>query len=579
MLLIGLLATEGHAGQVRGIRSLTTDPITPRGGVLMLPLGAKRAGDGWPDRLHLTLDDGSVLVGTVAWFHRIPDDDRRPRGWTDEASSLVVRAIRESDDTSVRGTGLPYLLVRVPWNADGRIRLARQMGGQTLNPQWKDPSRPYAGIALPGADTPPLPFDAGPHRPDAQSPFAYWRWVLLADSLDLRPPGLDRYGPVGALVAEHYADLWRIALHRLGSSSPGIAETVRDHLTRICLDGRRPFAAWTTDQAELSALLSMLLDFRRRDELVQRDALAWLDSRLPLLAWPEAEQGSSVTVAVVNRGFRSVIARMRWHDSTEVPTAQELPPGVLTRLRIERPPLPEPDPALGPMSPAEPERQTLEIQADLQTLRLAFGRRVSRVGPPGAVFPTFRPALRLAEVQSLRQRTVAEDRLTSMHVRKRAGRWEVFIECRRPATGADRLAGSLTRFRRPEEIRGVEAVILQIGPPGEPTLSVAIPEVGPPHFYGSEPNGLEAYRSSFADRWLCRVVLPSSVLVGTGAIEVTTVGPSGELAFRPAVAVPLRLGARRAHGDGDAVETTPSTSAPWCQNPGHGTLDLSAWPK
>jgi hypothetical protein len=166
-----------------------------------------------------------------------------------------------------------------------------------------------------------------------------------------------------------------------------------------------------------------------------------------------------------------------------------------------------------------------------------------------------RPALTLAEAQSGRQRGVAPQRSTQVQVRRLAGRWEIFVECRRP--GGPAAPGELSPWL--ERMRGVEAVMLLLG--GHPApVQLTVPESGPWRIWlGADDGTLEVHRRSYAEAWFCRVSLPASWMSNAEG--------SGR----------LLVGAVRSHGDGRALETGPYAALPWEPDPGRAVIDTSAW--
>ena len=212
---VGVVVTPRAAeGDVSGIRSRIAEPIAIRGGVLMVPLAADRPGDQWPRTMTLTLSGGRRVEGLVAWVETAA---RGPSGWADDPRGLAVRSIDPADDTSQPGSGTPYLLARLPADGRGQLRLARRK----INPSWHDPPPRYGGLPsksgtdaaqrVPDYVSRRLEVGRRPDRPDPDSPFEYWRWVLLAQRLGMAPPSPRSYpSQVQRLVAIHYADLWRL---------------------------------------------------------------------------------------------------------------------------------------------------------------------------------------------------------------------------------------------------------------------------------------------------------------------------------------------------------------------------------
>jgi hypothetical protein len=560
--LAATLAAAAHADPARGIRALTPNPVAPRGGVLMLPLAAEQPGRDWPATIPLELSDGLVLEGTVLWIHPRAAAPGRARLWTDDPMELAVRAIAPDDDTSRPTGGAPYLAARLPADGAGPIRLGRQI----LEPTWRDPNVSCTGRPLPGADRPEMFLTAVPDRPDPDSPFEYWRWVLLADRIELRPPPTDRFGPVGALVAEHYANLWRIGLAHLGARNPGVAASARDALTRICDDGRQPFAAWIAGTADPSRLLGMLLDFDARDEILAREALAWVESWPTLLVWTEVESGDEVRLAIVNRGFRGVVARLRWENvPNDPPVAAELRPGRLTRVTIARPVLP-------PRSPVEldapglPEQHVLLLTAEATRLRIGVGAPTISLRPPGGIFPMLRPALTLTDVQAGRQLPADPATATFAHLRRRGARWEMFFDCRRPAQAPPGPYDRAPQESDLDVVRGLEAVTLIIGSHDEPDMILTVPEHGAYELRAGMDDGtLTVHRESFDDRWHCRIVLPDSAL------------PPPHAGYDDEPPRLISVSALRTHGGGGGMETTPVATVPWNRAPAPAVLRLDTW--
>ncbi|MCP3902944.1 MAG: hypothetical protein GY715_04845 [Planctomycetes bacterium] len=561
-VLAAALTAPLHGAPVRGIRALTPAPIAPRGGVLMLPLTAERPGRGWPATVPIELHDGTLIDGTVIWIHPRAAEPGRARLWTDDPAALAVRAVAPDDDTSRPTGGAPYLVARLPADGDGALRLGRQ----TLNPTWRDPDVSCTGLPLPGDDRPEMFLTAMPDRPDPDSSFEYWRWVLLADRIDLRPPAAGRYGAVGSLVAEHYADLWRIALAQLGRRHPGVAASARDALTRICDDGRQPFAAWVAGTSEPARLLGMLLDFNADENMLAREVLAWVESWPTLLVWTEVESGDSVRLAIVNRGSRPTVARFHWEDAPhDPPVAAELRPGWLTRVTITRPEAPPPSP-VGLATRGLPEEHVLQLNSESLRLRIGVGAATIDLRPPGGIFPVLRPALTLADVQAGRQFPVNPATATLAHLRRRGAHWEMFFECRRPVDVPDGTGKLVPLEPDLDAVRTLEAVTLILGDQDEPDLVLTVPEHGTYQLRAGNDDGtLAVHRQSFDDRWHCRIVIPDSAL------------PPPRSGYEDEPPRHLRVSALRSHGGRAGLETTPVATVPWRRTPAPAVLRLDTW--
>lgn len=526
-----LLAAPARADRAGGLRPAADEVVVAPGGAIFLPLGAERPGDRWPARVDAWLADGTRISGHVAWVSR----GAARRSFAERAVPLTIRPIRDDDDTAdPQRPGVPYLVAALPAEAvPGPVRLL----GEEVQLRWHSARRPYSSFPLPAPDAPRLEVSRGDDRPDPDDPFEHWRWVLLGDRLDRRAPALERFDPISALVAQHHADLWRIALARIAEESPAIAATCRDLLTATARDGDRPFAAWTTDPAALARLLDLGLDATQHPTTIAREALAWCDAREPLLLWADQETGPQVVIWAVNRTPQPIIARWRWLEEETIPVAVELAPGRLDRIIVDRPAERAGDVARG----SAPTR-TLRLETDRRRIDLAVAAPVVPARPPACAMPPFRPTLILAEIEAGRQAAVDPTRATSMQIRLAGDAWEVFFECRRPAAAQ----GS------------GESITLLVGPRNALGRSIVVPEIGDPVVRGDDRTPT-VHRRSWEDRWYARIVLPLSWLA-----------PDPD-----SLAVPF--GALRRHGDGDAVETTPTAALPWRPDPGRVAVDLYAW--
>jgi hypothetical protein len=532
-VVVAALTAATAGDPVRGIRSAVVDPSAVRGGVLMVPLQAQRPGDRWPATITVQFDDGRKIQGTVAWLQPAPIEP--DAGWTVDPGGLVVRPVEPADDTSRRGVGTPVLLVRLPDDGSGSLDL----DGQTLQPTWwSAPPRPTQERMRRASRL---------DRPDPLSPFEHWRWALLGERLDMAPPAPDDLPETGALVAEHLAGLWHVGLARLAAVSPAVADRCRDLLTRICRDGYTDIAAWVSNPAQTSALLSILLDRRRSDRALQRDAQAWTDAQDPLLPWIESDHGDAVSMAIINRGEQPIVARFAWLTPQDIPIAMELAPGELTPVRIDRP--------RGDGS--DPGEAVLVVSAGGRERRLPVAPGLSIALPPAAFQRALRPPVTLADLETGRRRTVEAERSTEVQLRRRQGRWEIFFDCRRPS-GAARPGAAVTVEPRRSLEPGIEAVAVDLGASPTAATTLIVPEHGPPSRVGLDDDGtLEVHRRSLYDRWYCRIVLPDAWLP-----------PAGE---------PLSLACRRAHGDHAGIDHAPRPTSPWRAPRTRSAIDLGQW--
>jgi hypothetical protein len=535
------------AEPVQGVRCRITEPIAVRGGVLMVPLEAERDGDGWPQTLDLVPIGGDPNRGVVAWVH--PATPSIGRRWTDDPRGLAVRMIEPTDDTSVSGTGSPYLLARLPREGGGPLRI----GNQTLHPRWRNQVTRTRRSGWPATGA--LELSSAPDRPDPDSPFEYWRWVLLADRMGLEPPASQAYGATAGLLAEHYAGLWQLGLARLNVREPDVSKRCRDLLTRICLDGEQPFAAWVIDPVSSSGLLAILLNFERPGYEIVEAAREWVDLQdVIVMRAPPPEPGLA-GVGIVNPLDEPISVRFMWLGSKRIAAAATIKPGQLTRVFVKAPAALQ-TPGRTDLGRRGAEVHVLMMDASGRQRRLTFRVGDLPIQPPGFAFTPLRPPLTLAEAQAGWQRQLSADRSTTAQLRKLNRRWELFIECRRPQ--GSQPSGDAASVAGGQDTRGTEAVTVFLG--GEWTgVGLTVPETGWHSMIRGDHDGtLEVHRRSYHDQWFCRIVIPDPWLEGTN---------NG----------PARIGIVRTHGDGESIETAPYPALPWRIEPGRADINLNTW--
>ena len=546
------IALSVHADPVRGVRAIDAKPMAPRGGVMMLPLTADRAGDNWPSELVLTQKNSEGLRGIVAWLG--PVELSKERQWTDDPRGLDIRAIEPGDHNGNPASGAPVLLVRVPVDASGEYKLDRQ----TIKPNWRD----FPATANDNAA--PLERVHAPNRPDPDSPFEHWRWVLLAHELGMSAPNTASFHEPRALIAEHFASLWQIGLARLQQIDAQLAGRVRALLARTATDRGEPFAAWVASPAATGTLLTELLSERQSNTTLAEYVRLWIDEHDKPLVWPEADYDTTLRLAVLSSaasGLRDEMT-LRFPGAAQSPTRLSIEPNVLMRVLAWKPPVGEDAvPELHGRQSARGESIVINLPG--REIELPLRARRYAVVPPGVFFAELGPALSLVEVQTLQRLQVRADQATLVSVRKVRGRWEVFVDCRRAPEAVSAAAAQLPdRVATFDELRGIEAITLLIGPEkveDGPGAILTVPEVGWPRVYfGVQDGSLQVHTRTHADRWYARIVLPDDWL------------PNADLG-------PALLGFIRTHSDSRAVETGPNSSLPWRIEPGRVALDLSEW--
>lgn len=530
------------AVQVSGIRSADPTPLAPRGGIMMVLLTAEVPGTGWPSTITGQLGDGRSVEGRVGWMSISPPDTWT-RSWSSETTRIKIRAIHPDDDSRTRNSR-PCLFIPLPEDGHGRITLL----GKHLSPRWEDPEQAYTSFPLPGLEEPRLAWSRSPDRPDPDQPFAYWRWVLLADRLNLQPPLLpESWTPIETMAALHAAQRWRIALARLGAVSPGVAGACSDILTRTCRDGEHVIGGWITAPTELETLLSILLDDALPPESLQTDALAWYDAQPMMHAWIEDCDSTAVKIALLNRGHDTLPVFLRWNAMHNAPQEHNLPPRTITRIVLLRPRSTGRPHA---PFPSEMHRETaapvqLHVSTNREQRILQLPLMPWRVVPPGMSLPTFHPPISLAEVNGLLSPVVSIATRTHGHLRRRHDRWELFFDCRRPRDDAGK-AGEWIQF--------------ELARDDVTTVQLLIPESGWQSLEKGDQDGtLQIHRTSWKDRWYCRVVLPDAWM---GAVENDAV---------------LKIRCRRSHAGGQTHEESPYAVLPWSVQGGWMEVDTAGW--
>lgn len=551
LLVVLMVTMTVQAGPVSGVRIQGEAPMVLRGGVMLVPLTADQGGDRWPPTLDLVLGDGRRVTGQVLWIHTHPTSGEVR--WTEDPRRLAVRAVHPTDDSSVvtPGSALgPFLAARMPADADGAV----QQGLQEIQPRWLDLpeefGRRYDRL-------PTLPDTSAADLPDVESPFEYWRWVLLSQKLGVNPPILG-FDPAQAMVAEYYAALWGLGMQHLMAVDVGLGRTCLEHLTRVCSDRGKAFASWEADPRRLGDLLGMLLEFDRASPRRLEEIRIWCEQREPILFWTEADYPDHVRLAMVNTSNEEIITKFIWIHTPDVPSAVSIEPGVLMHVRIDRAEPRPPDP-LEATPTRDRNSHVLIIDIAQRQYRMEFPPPSIPAKPPGISFGMFNPPWTLGGLQTRTQRRMPSMYATSAQFRRLEGKWEVFFECHRPRAES---TNELRRFADYDDVRNIESVTVLIGDEstnGGPSIALTVPESGAWRlFRGASDGSLEIHRRSLEDRWYCRIVMPDNWML-------PRLGPS------------TIIGCSRSHADTSSVETAPRSGVPWRVNPGRLTIDLSGW--
>lgn len=538
---IGAIAHAAHAEIRPAVQGIACVP----GGVAAVPL-VRAAGDTWPATVPVRVGD-LTTQGVVVWLSA-RDDGRRY--WTRSPDQVEVRVIGEApQDAPPEQTGAVLALIELP-SVSGEVAVL----GTKLDVNWLA----RAPIPMSGAASMPWPSEPTPDLPDTSTPSEYWRWCLLAQRRGQLPPP-----PVGSmpekLWARHGAGLWLAGLERVRQSSAGTHAELVEALTSTARDPLLPppgeVAAWLARPDDLRALLSVLLDSSTRNEQLAQSALSWLRSHWTVTMWVESDAGDRVSIAAVNGGAGELVLKLTWvgvPDAT--PVAMLLPPRTVVRQWIDRSPLPASEEVI-PIERLRGER----IQVMLGDLRkqLDVGAREYPAKPPGLSFGTFVPPLLLADAQSGRIVPLPASWRTTASLRRRQSKWEVLVECMRPAE-VDPL--------RPVFDEHADEVALDIGDPESPMRTVRVTAAGRFSVEGGSDDGAAAGFMRWSDRWRARIELPD------GWFPASTAGVYGLAAARPAM-----IGLQRTPGSDLPRQTGALALPPWAPHAPAVLIDLGAW--
>ena len=477
------------------------------------------------DRVPIRREDGRTETGLLARLDVVGSDRS---SWSSDRFTYRVFPPESSmiPPNGVRG----LLLIDLAEAYSGTF----QLGDQTITPRWMEPAPPLVGEVLPA--------ESGPAWPSLEDPTQWWRWALLAESLGAAPPE-----PVGAerarLLARHSAAIWRSTLQRIALESPGTADELRELLTARCRTGSgRLVAAWITDPDELGLILSLLVDLDRPAALTVRSLLSYLDARFPLLAWPLSSSGSRVRIALANPTKAEQVVRLQWVEGDPVPVAEVVPPGRIIEFDADRPD------AIATLSDRRsPPSNTLVLSCESVDRRLVLPAPFRDALPPGLRLGPWLAPLTLSEAWDGREQPASPSRQTTASLRKRLGRWELFIEC----------------MTDPGVDETDDLLVVHLGPQDAPIRIITLSPEGELDFTpgAGALRGADARVIRYPDRWRASIQLEPSLVASAAA---------------PGLPETLLLGLRRVIDDrcaGSAEIPVPS----WSSRTPVTLVDLSEW--
>ena len=510
-------------------------PAAARGGVIAIPLQRQSASDVWPARLEIQpIGGGPVFEGVVAWIgaKQIP----LARTWTQSQEQLDIRPIANAPvETDPEKSGAVVLLAKSPRDISGALRVVNS----TVDPTWLE-------LAELEPDPAKLPLNTQvPYAlPDPSAPSEWFRWWLLADQVDRKPPP-----PAGdeiqKLFALHRAQLWQAGIERMERQSPGVAAEIRERLTAVCVepganktDGAR--ASWIANADSLAALLSNLISAERTDEHAMQSSLTFIRGISPVTIWPEADDGRGIRFAACNASPEEIVIQFAWVEAPSLASlAMLLPANGVAHITIDRPAELLHDPITGEPSPTV---GSLLLTWQGNSIRLNVAPEKNILRPPGYSFGLFLPTLSLADAQTGKIQPVPAVWSTTASVRRKFGHWEIFAECLR------------------QEVRLEDELDFRIGDSDRQMARIRVGEAGLRKVDTTSSNATPEVRTdSFVDRWRCVVEIPEEWLPADA---------NGR---------PLVIGISRFTNGPESRQTAIAASTPWSVGPPLILLEASKW--
>ncbi|MBT4530667.1 MAG: hypothetical protein HOC27_05630 [Phycisphaerae bacterium] len=421
------------------IRAKYSAPITPRGGVLMVPLLAETPSNNWPSTLDVTLEDGTVIEGHIGW---VENNTHFFRFW--EASPLTIRPINTEDDTSKidpkdTTTG-PVLLAQLPNIKSERLKI----GNDVIEPIWFAIPEELPNLNLSPIDaSSKLPLSAR-FQHHSSNPLDYWRVTLIASKRGVQPPK-PYFDTIDQLAASQGEQLWRIAFDRLAKSSRGAAAECRDLLTNTGHDGRAEFACWAT--ATDSQLLSILLDPSATSRHLSSRALRWCAEQKPFVFWLESVYGNEIIVAVANPTLEPVLVAVKWKEGNDIPIVVKIPANETIRIPVQR--IDQVDLSIFGPTTIESRLEWLELQIGSHLFSLPIVPPTVVAHPPSVQLQPLYPPWNLQSIQNQTPTLVQHQFRTVVELRKLFGKWEFFISCAGNSTQSHEDGESVVLYNPP----------------------------------------------------------------------------------------------------------------------------------
>ena len=501
-----------------------------RGGALMIPLTGAPSRGGWPDtmQVHLRSPHGTQsLEAMVAWLEPV---SQAVRYWGADPQPLHLRRIQALDgQADAIGPGLgPQLLLSLPMDGVGNLDIA----GAVVRLQWRELPEAMPDLRLdvdvPLQSPPMLTPSASTPGP---GPFERWRWELLCAADGMQAPQLPEE-ILRRLATLHVVGPWRVLMHDLAKADRGVAREVLERLTLRIMRDDTAMAAWETNHTRLAELF---LGQTGLASTRAQAALAWAEAAVPLTAWLESPLQLRPTLVLTNGTVQPCVVELAWAQPDEIPTALRVQGHQLRLEPVDR--------SAGP--------QVLALQTGAVATGLAVSPMQVSPEPPGQTLGPFLGTMTLLDAQLAAPPPPPNvHRQTWAHIRRVLGRWEILLDCGRPAGVPD--APAPAGVLSVDELRGHDAVLLRLHVDGQ-EIPIVVHAQG---WYSArgEVSRLEVRTARRGDAWITRVILPEHWTRRHFGVEMI-----------------------RTHAGDRAIETAVMAGTPWAALPGPLDIDVSGW--